>query len=317
MASQHVLISVDNSKIFHLSQGQESPLFEGTVSLVLVNVPLDPPPNYASASTDSKRSAPPLPPRSRSASPRVGENDQYLVMTVSTDSEVLLEVALPASARIMTVPPRSYVIPSTMSSNEDEAGFFKVTLPDAVDAEDQERFESVLWGLTSFSAEGGQAQAHSDAGDPTLRNVLVLVDEDTGRVVGRLAEDSKISADASLGAEDQQGHEKEPVVVESSAAGQVTVQPASKFVPLDNPSNSKTVDLANFVSRGIIVGAQTLAKGMEQGANKFVQSSKPADSPLVFNARSKTTSVPHHCISRYQADLRIVLTTFQNILLQP
>lgn len=117
----------------------------------------------------------------------------------------------------------------------------------------------------------------------------MLVD-DQGEVLGSLSSDLAVSEDPSLSAEGQGSHEKEPVVIEASGSTSrfdFTARPLSAFTPTPNPTNSTIINAADWISRGVVVGAEVLGRGMEAGADKWVKSRPATEKPMVF---SPTTS---------------------------
>lgn len=199
------------------------------------------------------------------------------------------------SFSIITQPPSSYIIPNSSTGaeglNDEAAGFIKVTLPASIDSEHREAFESILWGLTSFST--GAVPTTTGAtppsyADPSLRSKLVLVD-DHGAVLGSLPS-SAIAEDPSLSAEGQGEHEKEPVIIEptTSAPGSTshfdfTARPLSEWTPTPNPTSSRIIDAGDWISRGVVVGAEVLGRAFEAGADKWVASRPATEKPMVFS----------------------------------
>ena len=243
---------------------------------------------------------PPLPSRPSSpvpaAAPVYADTiDQWLILQLaSATGTPIFEMPIPASTRILSSPPASYVIPSAITNwsalfgggdekadEGDGSGFIKMTLPPTVSVESREALEHYLWGLASFASS-----------TPDLRSRLVLVDEDRGTIIGELSTDCKIDEDPHLALEGQgASHEKEPVVVDvgsSSKTGLITVRPVSAWKATENPTGSSIISLADFVSRGIVVGAEVVGRGLSYGAGKFVEGTKPNESPLVFSDRTKS-----------------------------
>ncbi|KAM0755437.1 hypothetical protein T439DRAFT_320125 [Meredithblackwellia eburnea MCA 4105] len=282
--------------------------------------------------SSEKGAPPPLPPRSRPSTPppppfsATEVLDQYLILQLNDDStaEPLFECPIPASSRILSSPPASFIIPCCVPEYErffgasktptgkvsnphgseedgDGAGFIKLTLGASTTSDDRELFEHFLWSLASFS---------SPTESRDLRSKLVLVDETTGVVIGELATgDLSIAEDPHLALEGQGSeHEKEPVVVDldgvspyseghKSPQGLVTIQPVSAWRPLDNPTNSRLIDWADYVSRGVIVGAETISKGLNMGAESIVTRSNPTETPLVFSPTTKSAVERGHKIT--------------------
>ena len=107
----------------------------------------------------------------------------------------------------------------------------------------------------------------------------------------------------------------EPVVVDfadqakpdfSTAGGKsstVTITPMSAWQPTPNPTGSRMITLADYVSRGVVVGAEALAGGLDSGAKMFVARTKGASDraaangsqPIVFSERTRqNVQTAHH-----------------------
>lgn len=199
----------------------------------------------------------------------------------------------------------SYIIPNTSDPSAEDAGFIKVTLPSTISTEERETFEATLWNLTSFSSNPNTPAVENPPSyaDPSLRSKLVLIDQKSGQVLGSLSDD-KISEDPSLSLEGQGAYEKEPVVIESGVSGSTTpggsafdftARPLSAFEPTPNPNNSSIITAADWISRGIVVGAEVLGRTFETGASKYVSSRPATSKPMVFspatNSRLATGNV--------------------------
>ncbi|KAK4054935.1 hypothetical protein OIV83_000859 [Microbotryomycetes sp. JL201] len=290
------LCAIENVAVEHLLAGTVTSLGAGQLELIKVTVPLDPsrPGSSAGVAADAKLASAAQPQPAVGADSTGDRTDEWLLVTVTApgDAEPFYELPVPASSRIVTAPPASYIIPNTVATDED-AGFIRLTLPHAVDTELRETFEAILWNQTSFSAPVAE---HNDGSppsyaDPSLRSKLVLVDNQ-GTVLGALSPSLTVSEDPNLSAENQgPKHEKEPVVVEPTESKtspfDFTVRPISGYQPTPNPTNSGIITAGDWISKGIIIGAEGLARSMEWGADKFVTKSKAADKPIEFSPTAK------------------------------
>ncbi|KAL8284204.1 hypothetical protein RQP46_004953 [Phenoliferia psychrophenolica] len=207
---------------------------------------------------------------------------------IGPSGAVILELPVPATSRILSTPPSSYVIPADSSlgggdvkgkeQQQDGSGFIKITLPPTIPSNEREELEHHLANFASF-AEPIQ----------TLRSRLVLVDEGDGTIIGELS--SKINEDPLLALEGSGSGSKEPVVVDvggEAANGLISVRPISAWKATENPTGSKIISLGDFVSHGLIMGAEVLGRGMSFGASKIVEGTKATDTPLVFSERTKS-----------------------------
>ncbi|KAK4058000.1 hypothetical protein OIO90_000739 [Microbotryomycetes sp. JL221] len=287
------LFAIDNVKVEHLLEGVTTSLGAGHLQLIKasVTVPLDPsrPGSSAGMAADAKLAAQPL-----STTTNNDRTDEWLLMTVTAqgDAEPFYELPIPSSSRIVTTPPSSYIIPNTIATSDD-AGFIKLTLPPSIDTESRETFESILWNQTSFSttiastrAPDGSNDLPPSYADPSLRSKLVLVNQ-KGDVLGTLSDSLHLQEDPTLSIEGQeQKHEKEPVVVEATDSKtspfDFSVRPISEFRDTPNPTNSSIITAGDWISKGIIVGAEGLARSFEWGADRLT-SKPPTDKPMTFS----------------------------------
>jgi spartin len=152
--------------------------------------------------------------------------DVLLVLRIGTGNGAFEAPLDPARAlTVSTLPPGSttaihrhrYVFHATRDDSE-----FTLEFPATREtADDVELFHSVLVGYaadvhggTEGSAAAGVAGAGAravDDGDEDLRGRFVLVNEDSGEIVGALDRSVRVHEDPSLG---ERGHEDDPVVVE-------------------------------------------------------------------------------------------------------
>ncbi|KAM0793282.1 hypothetical protein ACM66B_000743 [Microbotryomycetes sp. NB124-2] len=292
------LCAIDGVAVEHLLAGDVVPLGTGQLQLIKVTVPLDPsrPGSSAGAAADAKlaMAAQPQAAFGATAATQSDRTDEWLLVTIKApgDVEPFYELPVPASSRIVTTPPSSYIIPNTVGT-DDDAGFIKLTLPPGVDSELRETFEAVLWNQTSFSAP--LAASNDDAppsyADPSLRSKLVLVDN-KGTVLGALSPSLNIAEDPTLSVEGQgPKHEKEPVIVEATDSKtspfDFNVRPISSYQPTPNPTNSSIITAGDWISKGIIIGAEGLARSFEWGADRYVSRNKATDKPIEFSPTAK------------------------------
>ncbi|GAA5859605.1 hypothetical protein JCM8547_006160 [Rhodosporidiobolus lusitaniae] len=225
---------------------------------------------------------------------------------------------------------------SSASSATEKQGFIKLTLsvspaPNAIDPETRELFEASLYGLYRGQTSSAPSSGVQRPENQPQREQLYLVDETTGRVLGalagghavRLEEDRQLKAgqmddkpyQLSTNALNTEGHE--PVVIEDSSlvapleppsssstaltgppSVTYTVKPVSAYYsPAANPQNSQIVSAGNFLSHGIIIGSQLLARTFESSAGKYVSSRPATQSPMVFSENAKAWTEKGHRVT--------------------
>ncbi|GAA5889092.1 hypothetical protein JCM5296_007162 [Sporobolomyces johnsonii] len=231
------LVSVPAVELSHLAGGEETVLFSGTLSLSLEQQlqQRPPPPAHPSRTPTPSKTPPPLParPASRSSPPPPPSYSSsttpspapqqwlFLTLTLPADSsDPIFEMPVtPNPSSIVSVPPRSFVLPNltgvdpaslafidSPGPKETENGFIKLTLPAGLDPETHETVQAALYGHLNSNAPssrldgGGDLRQNLEDAQPPERNQLYLVDEDDGTVLGtlaggvRLEEDSRLSA---------------------------------------------------------------------------------------------------------------------------
>ncbi|GAA5861312.1 hypothetical protein JCM3774_000204 [Rhodotorula dairenensis] len=342
------LVTVSGVNVFRLDEGQERPLArDATVTLAMAarrasteagstrsrRRPAPPPPGQAmSAAAAGQFATPPsydetLPTSAAgtagaSTSTMPQEVIEFIQLTVASPKQglTIFEMPIPSSkdgsSSIVTVPPATYVIADTARN-----GFIKLVLPSgsagAVDPDARELFEAALFSPSNNEAASLRTSATPRDGITELqaeRNQLYIVDEDTGRLIGRLDGHSNLEEAASLAAGQMQDSktsqpdaglgkldtvdEHEAVVIDAVAttggstdgAGTITytVQPASAYYrPAENPTNSKIISTANTVSRGLVIGSELLSRQFQRGAGYYVSHRPATQSPMQFSETTK------------------------------
>jgi len=283
-----LLYTVGGIKAYHIQQGEEQDLTpSGPQTLSLLMVPTSSP--FADLSnTRGQNEAP--------------EEDFYLHLNLPPE----LDLPLPATTQIYHQPPRSYLIPRWDLGPESGA-FTRIEFPalgkgpGSVTQEDIDTFETILAQCTAF-LERAQAPQHDKskgglkaynpqdyapgeayAGSSKQKHgEVVLVDEENGSVVGELAEGAQIIEDPRL----KQGS-KNPVEIVVSADGKrINIKPLEDdyLEMARHPAykDSGLVQNSAAASRLIVTGSSYLSNMMVQGAESFMQKSKPNEKPMVF-----------------------------------
>ncbi|GAA6060402.1 hypothetical protein JCM10212_004655 [Sporobolomyces blumeae] len=253
-----------------------------------------------------------------------GDSDPLFTMPVDTASSATSITPLPLE-NAYVVPNLSGVDPSTLPrSSASSNGYIKIKLPSthdsAVDAHDRELFEALLYGHVPTAGLSTTSSSTNPFDDPPSpegleRGQLYVVDENDGRILGQLEsgggaialeEASEVSTgkmhdgaaqaqSTGVGAFDLDGNEA--VVINSlettsekpGGGGGIrfSVKPLSNYQPAANPTSSTIIDIGNFVSKGLLIGSNLIAQGLETGAGKFVSSTPATQSPLVFKETTK------------------------------
>lgn len=126
-------------------------------------------------------------------------------------------------------------------------------------------------------------------GRATPHGRLALVD-DKGVIVGELSGDIELTEDASLG-KGGASNPEEPVVVsfpdpELDGKARATVSPLSHIYSEYGQSGSRLIGGAEWISRGILIGSETLSAKLHGAARGFIGSRPPTATPMVFTDKA-------------------------------
>lgn len=275
------LLSIPNCTLTHLANGDREPLGHGTLSLHLIDVPA--PTHHAAADTKLPGYSVEAP---ASGGPGAeGGTEECLLLSLASGGpagqagvggvagKATFELPVKQGTHVVASAGGGYFIPfnggfdAAAGSETDGPGFVEVTLPDGISLEERDTLEAILSDMTSFTPPPHQpapVPLSTSPAEASLRNQLVLMN-DAGEVVGTLADDHAVAEDGTLFDADQPGAlSQNPVVIESSPSG----LRATSWVPVDNPTNSSLISAANFVSSGVVVGAEWAARKLEDAAGR-------------------------------------------------
>ena len=299
-ASSTLLLSIPRASVSYVHSGNEQAVGEFPVSLSVVNIPV-------------------------TSSPKAKETeelDQWLLLALTKGEQNVFELPLAGTTRVISVPSPAgecYLIPllygdlerflplgemSRMevgADSEREGGYLRLTL-DGTDQrrmmEEKEMLESILWGMTcsTFESQAPVASASvagkgkaTDSKVDSLRNKLVLVDEESGKVIGEVETPIPNLDDATSPLE-----EKSPVLIDLTTA-QPTIRTLSSilssssesFKPTENPSGSTIITIGDLIGRGAIIGSEIVGWSLQKGAQAVVDNTKKTDKPLVFGEQTR------------------------------
>ncbi|KAM0261481.1 hypothetical protein ACHAQJ_002162 [Trichoderma viride] len=306
MASGHndpkLLYSVAGVKAYHLANGTEQSLTpSGPQTLSLLMVP-----------TSSGFADP------AGVGNGNGEQDFYLHLHLPPE----LDLPMPATTQIYHQPPSSYLIPRWDLGPGNGAFTrleFPVVGSRPSVQEDVDTFETILAQCTAFlerapapapppekrkpsdaarakAREAGREEpppynpADFDSGEGYVQGShsshmagrIVLIDEEDGSVMGELSDGFNVVEDSAI-----TPGSKEPVEIILPADGSqnISVQPAYDYIEDTlHPSYRKStiVSSATKASRLLITTSDYVAKAMQNQAENFTKSTKPATSPMTF-----------------------------------
>ncbi|KAI0373231.1 hypothetical protein BV20DRAFT_963050 [Pilatotrama ljubarskyi] len=249
----------------------------------------------------------------------------YLVLRLNT-LELPLDPAYPISVQVGPDGARTYTFQSADSQPDQPPLFIRLTVPipsrpDAHRAETIEAFDHILaqyaevQGLPQSPVSASSSHGSKDAQSPTegqpqedLRGKLVLMDEESGEVVGELPNRVHITEDPALAkAEKGKDGEPAPVLLElppdvyDAYTGQGTsVVPYHEqesdlneakeiFVRAIPPEDQDWITKsATFISQAISSSTSMLLSGLTNAANYYIHHSAP--SPHASGSQTPATS---------------------------
>jgi len=180
--------------------------------------------------------------------------DDQVLIAIMGDLEFLLE------ARVKVLRQGASRI-SWPASGAEGSGYIVADLGGS--EADRETFDAVLSSWTSFSGESMDAH----------KGQLVLIDENTGSVVAEV--EGRIDGPVADGA-----NEKDPVLVETDARGDLKIAPLRASY---GQSNSRLIGGAETVSRGILFLAEKVGSSAQGAASRYTANNPPTDSPIKFS----------------------------------
>lgn len=293
-----LLFSVGGVKAYHIQNGEETSLTpSGPQTLSLLMVPTTS--EYAQHQG------------------QVPDQDFYLHLNLPPE----LDLPMPATTQVYHQPPTSYLIPRWDLSPGDGA-FTRIEFPQVgkgpgtISQEDIDTFETILAQCTAFLERaappkpGQPIQPYNPADykksgypDEKAQGHVVLVDEENGSVVGELGEGAQVVEHPSLqhGSKSKSTHAlslfvstksltnpaSAPVEIQISQDGKrVDVRPVSEeyleLSKMPQYQKSTLVQNAAAASRLIVTGSSYLGNMMSQGADNFVNKTKPTPKPMEF-----------------------------------
>jgi spartin len=300
-----VLYSVANIRAYHVQNGEEHEITtSGPQTLSLLMVPTSSP--FADLSTTDPTSAAP-------------EEDFYLHLHLPPE----FDQPLPATTQVYHKPPSSYLIPRWDLGPDSGAftriEFPSIGHgPGKVTQEDVDTFETILAQCTAFleratppaqerynpanyrPGEGYVSSGSRDEKRPQ-HGQIVLIDEENGSVVGELQEGFNIT---ESGAVKPGSKSKCPTLAILSYAN-ILSAPVEIMLPGEGQGNNILVDNVSEeylalsrhpayqkstivqnsarASRLLVTGANSLARSMTAGSDKFTKSTEPNPKPMTFS----------------------------------
>ncbi|KAI5454916.1 hypothetical protein NCC49_002192 [Naganishia albida] len=303
-AQAYLLLTLDNVRVTQVHAGRETDVASGELVLECISLPINP--------AIGKQQANPF------ADALDRSKDLWLVIKVGT-----FELPLLPNHKISKVssgPTTVFSIPSGGTS-------VQLYLPVAAsqeDKEDQETLEILLkqygclpssqvsreikgsaaivgggWGVGKAPPQYGSSAPGSGTTTPTLRRRttdggrFVLVDEDTGQVIGEL--DNKLDVEVGQGVDagpvpaGQAGDHKQnqPVVVDFGVLDEGWAQKVSVQTIEERDMDDWMLKGAHYISKGLLMFGNTASKSMTSAAELYIRNTKPREEPVKFSPSTK------------------------------
>lgn len=154
---------------------------------------------------------------------------------------------------------------------------------------------------TNLGVPENQSNPNSATSSPELRpsdfkGSLLLIDEDTGKILGPLNQSVPTleAANISSSTTDKPNEmSSENIVVTfpegDNAGGQVQISAFDDIKSQYGKSDSKIVGAAEYVSKGMLFAAEYGANYTSSAAKRYTESTKATDTPMVFSQTTKNT----------------------------
>lgn len=157
-------------------------------------------------------------------------------------------------------------------------------------------------GVGVLAADTSAVDQASGTSTPELRaqdfrQQLLLIDENTGKVLGPLSQQINIDEAQMVAAGEQPGQvsSQDPVLVQfptdasgaQTTSGEIRVSPFQELTSTYGRSNSKVVGAAEYVSRGILFAAEYAGSSVSSAAAGYKARTRATDSPMVFSPTTK------------------------------
>ncbi|THV01302.1 hypothetical protein K435DRAFT_963634 [Dendrothele bispora CBS 962.96] len=232
--------------------------------------------------------------------------DAFIILCVNA-LEVPLDADRIVSVRSVNSNGRSYVFHGTCADPRElclTVSFTSHTLSNEISPREQrdlEMFESILSQYADFRGAADDADVSPSSSQPPgkimfdrdepndsrLRGQLVLVNEDTGEIIGEVEKRLNVKEDPGLA---EKGHEKDPIVIEIPEGVKPTEGAVEVFARTVSPDEQNWMMTgAVFVSQGISDGTDLLVNFMTRASNHFIAHSEPSTSK---NVSALLTSKP-------------------------
>lgn len=153
---------------------------------------------------------------------------------------------------------------------------------------------------TNLGVPEHQSNPNSASSSPELRpsdfkGSLLLIDEDTGKILGPLNQNVPMSEAANINHSNEKPNEfsSEDIVVTfpegENAGGEVQISAFHDITSQYGKSDSRIVGAAEYVSRGMLFAAEYGANYTSSAAKRYTESTKATETPLVFSQTTKNT----------------------------
>ncbi|ESK92237.1 hypothetical protein Moror_4769 [Moniliophthora roreri MCA 2997] len=226
-----------------------------------------------------------LPPSAKA----IYNRDVFLVLRVNS-----LEVPLDPTRTLLLMESsagRTYVFYGTETDPTDVTLVVAYSVyHDAALPEDLETFDSILAQYANFQVAGGASEPPSPANEKSgglpivpasglknedMRGHLVLMNEDTGEIVGEVDKRITVREDPHLS---EKGHENDPVVIEipddASPDEETAIEAFARNIPPDQQNWMTTS--ASLVSHAISGTTNLLVRVISGASNYYISHSQPS-----------------------------------------
>lgn len=151
-------------------------------------------------------------------------------------------------------------------------------------------------GVPEHTSNPSSATSSPELRPSDFKGSLLLIDEDTGKILGPLNQNVPTLEAANISSSSSQKPNEfsdENIVVTfpegDNDGGQVKISAFDDVKSQYGKTDSRIVGAAEYVSKGILFAADYGANYTSSAAKKYTESTKATDTPLVFSQTTKNT----------------------------
>lgn len=149
-------------------------------------------------------------------------------------------------------------------------------------------------GVPENTSNPSSATSSPELRPSDFKGSLLLIDEDTGKILGPLNQNVPTLQAANVTSTEKPNEfSNEDIVVTfpegNNAGGEVKISAFEDVTSQYGKTDSRIVGAAEYVSKGMLFAAEYGANYTSSAAKRYTESTKATDTPLVFSQTTKNT----------------------------